>query len=98
MHRIMLSTGNIFFSLVLGAIAFGFVFIKFPGAMSSILDIAAGFKTWLTSRGLSAEYNNWVRVLLEERQLVFMGFTIVTRVLMSVLASLGIAMWGRMTN
>jgi len=98
MHRIMLSTGNIFFSLVLGAIAFGFVFIKFPGTMSSILDIAAGFKAWLTSRGLSAEYNNWVRVLLEERQLVFMGFTIVTRVLMSVLASLGVAMWGRMTN
>jgi hypothetical protein len=64
MKQVLLSTGNVFASLVLGALAFGFVFM------------------WLTSRGVSPEYNNWMRVLLEERQLVFMGFTIVTRILM----------------
>jgi hypothetical protein len=88
MRAIMLSTGNVFVSLVLGALAFGFVFIKFPGAMEQILNMAAGLKLWLTSRGLSPEYNNWIRVLLEERQLVFMGFTIVTRILMTSLATL----------
>lgn len=84
MLRVLFSTGNIFFSLVLGALAFGFVFIKYPETMSQILDGAAGLKTWLTSRGLSYEYNNWMRVLLEERQLVFMGFTIVMRILLSL--------------
>jgi hypothetical protein len=88
MNRILFSTGNIFTSLVLGALAFGFVFIKFPGAMEQILNVAAGLKLWLTSRGVSPEYNNWIRVLLEERQLVFMGFTIVTRVLIASLMAL----------
>ncbi len=86
MHRFLLSTGNIFVSLVLGAIAFGFVFIKFPSTMDQILNAAGGVKTWLTSRGLDPTYNNWVRVLLEERQLVFMFFTIVMRSILSLLA------------
>jgi zinc transporter ZupT len=88
MKSILFSTGNVVSSLVLGALAFGFVFIKFPGAMEQILNVAAGFKLWLTSRGVSPEYNNWMRVLLEERQLVFMGFTIATRVLMASLGAL----------
>jgi hypothetical protein len=88
MKQVLLSTGNVFVSLVLGALAFGFVFIKFPGLMEQILNLAAELKLWLTSRGVSPEYNNWIRVLLEERQLVFMGFTIVTRVLMVSLVAL----------
>lgn len=84
MLRILLATGNVFVSLVLGAIAFGFVFIKFPTTMAMILDWAAGLKLWITNRGLTAEYNNWVRVLLEERQLVFMGFTILMRIVLSL--------------
>lgn len=92
MTRIFLSTGNIIVSLVLGAILFGFVFIKYPEAMSSILDAAATFKAWIISRGISTEYNNWIRVLLEERQLVFMGFTILARVGLSIL-TYPIVMW-----
>lgn len=95
MLRIALATGNVFFSLVLGAIAFGFVFIKYPATMGSILDAASGLKAWLTSRGLSTEYNNWVRVLLEERQLVFMGFTILMRVVLSAITAAAAALWGR---
>lgn len=87
MLRMLLATGNVFFSLVLGAIAFGFVFIKYPATMGSILDVASGLKAWLTSRGLSTEYNNWVRVLLDERQLVFMGFTVLMRILLSILTA-----------
>jgi hypothetical protein len=63
MRRLLFSTGNILLSLVLGAIAFGFVFLKYPDTMNQILDWASGFKAWLITRGLSPEYNNWVRVL-----------------------------------
>lgn len=85
MTRILLSTGNILVSLVLGALLFGFVFIKYPETMSAILDGAANFKGWLIGLGITTEYNNWIRVLLEERQLVFMGFTIVARIALSIL-------------
>ena len=95
MKSILFSTGNVFSSLVLGALAFGFVFIKYPAAMEQILNLAAGLKLWLTSRGVSPEYNNWIRVLLEERQLVFMGFTIVTRVLIASIAALFSSMMNR---
>ena len=72
MTRIFLSTGNIVLSLILGALLFGFVFLKYPDTMATILEWASSFKSWLISRGLATEYNNWIRVLLEERQLVFM--------------------------
>jgi zinc transporter ZupT len=85
----------VFVSLVLGALAFGFVFLKYPASMATILDWAAGLKLWITNRGLSPEYNNWVRVLLEERQLVFMGFTIVMRVLLSLVTYAGGRLLGR---
>jgi hypothetical protein len=91
MRRLLFSTGNIFLSLVLGAIAFGFVFLKYPDTMNQILDAASGLKTWLITRGLSPEYNNWIRVLLEERQLAFMGFTVVARIALSIVT--GILTW-----
>jgi hypothetical protein len=90
--RILLSTGNILVSLILGALLFGFVFIQYPETMSSILDAASGFKAWLIGLGITTEYNNWIRVLLEERQLVFMGFTILARIGLSIL-TYPIVMW-----
>ena len=95
MRRLLFSTGNIFLSLILGAIAFGFVFLKYPDTMNQILDAASGLKTWLITRGLSPEYNNWIRVLLEERQLVFMGFTIVARIILSIITGTLTWMWDR---
>ncbi|MCB1521304.1 MAG: hypothetical protein KDJ37_12115 [Hyphomicrobiaceae bacterium] len=85
MTRILLSTGNIFVSLILGALLFGFVFLKYPETMSGILDWAASLKAWLIGLGISTEYNNWIRVLLEERQLVFMGFTVLARIALSII-------------
>ncbi len=84
MRRLLFSTGNVVLSLILGAIAFGYVFLVYPEQMAQILDWASGFKSWLITRGISTEYNNWMRVLLEERQLVFMGFTIAARILLSL--------------
>ena len=95
MARILLSAGNIFVSLILGAIAFGFVFLQYPEVMSVILDRATELKAWIISRGLSTEYNNWMRVLLEERQLVFMGFTILMRVVLSIVTYPLALLWER---
>ncbi len=85
MTRVLFSTGNVLVSLVLGALLFGYLFLRFPETFASLLDWAGGFKAWLINRGISTEYNNWIRVLLEERQLVFMGCTIVARIALSIL-------------
>ncbi len=85
MTRILFSTGNVIVSLVLGAILFGVVFLRYPETFASLLDWAGGFKAWLINRGISTEYNNWIRVLLEERQLLFMAFTIFARVALSII-------------
>lgn len=92
MTRMLISTGNIIVSLILGALLFGYVFINYPDLMGAVFDAAASFKSWLINRGLSSEYNNWIRALVEERQLAFMGFTVVARIMLS-LVTLPIVLW-----
>ena len=85
MLRILLSTGNILLSLILGAMLMALVAVYSPETLSVLLSWARGFKSVLTGTGLSAKYNIWLELLLEERQLLFMGFTIFARILLGIL-------------
>lgn len=91
MLRVFLATTNIFVSLVLGALAMGLVWYFSPETMQNLFQFASGVKTWLTSLGIEPTYNNFIWFLIEERQLVFMGFVIVTRVVLSILGAIFIA-------
>jgi hypothetical protein len=91
MLRVFLATTNIFASLVFGALAMGLVWYFSPETMQSMFLAASGVKTWLTSLGLDPKYNNFLLFLIEDRQLVFMGFVIATRVLFAILAAIFIA-------
>lgn len=91
MLRVFLATTNIFTSLILGALAMGAVWYLSPDLMQELFQSASGFKSWLTSLGLEPKYNNFLWFLIEERQLVFMGFVIATRVVMAVVAAIFIA-------
>jgi hypothetical protein len=84
--RLLMSTGNIFLSLVLGAIALAFVGYNDPELLSYLLGWARELKAMITGSGLDPKYNIWLELLLEERQLLFMGFTIFARILLSILA------------
>jgi hypothetical protein len=95
MHRILLSTGNIVVSLLLGAVALAFVGINFPETLDKIINVAGTVKSYLVNTNLAAKYNVWVRLLLEEKQLVFMFFTILARILMSLVTWLVLSMFGR---
>lgn len=90
MLRILLSTGNILLSLILGALLMALVAIYSPETLSELLGWARSFKSLITGTGLSAKYNIWLELLLEERQLLFMGFTIFARILLG-LATLPLA-------
>jgi len=84
--RILLSTGNILLSLILGALLMALVAIYSPETLSTLLGWAHSFKGLITGTGLNAKYNIWLELLLEERQLLFMGFTIFARILLGLLA------------
>jgi hypothetical protein len=88
MLRLLLSTGNIFISLVLGALALAFVGLQSPETLSVLISWARELKIMLTSTGLDPKYNIWLELLLEERQLLFMMFTIAARIVLGIICSL----------
>lgn len=91
MLRVFLATTNIFASLILGALAMGTVWYLSPETIQSLFQSASGLKSWLTNLGIEPKYNNFIWFLIEERQLVFMGFVIATRVALAILAAIFIA-------
>lgn len=93
--RLLMSTGNIFLSLLLGAIALAFVGYNYPEVLSMCLGWARELKAIITNSGLDPKYNIWLELLLEERQLLFMGFTIAARIALSLLTGLGAFALGR---
>lgn len=95
MWRLMLSTSSLFFSLILGALMLGVVGYNSPETLSQLLGYARELKSLITGTGLDPKYNIWVEVLLEERQLLFMFFTIAARLILGILTVLGLALVGR---
>lgn len=87
MLRLLLSTGNIFLSLIIGAIALALVGYNYPETLSQMLGWARELKGWITTRGLDPKYNIWLELLLEERQLLFMFFTIAARIALFIVTA-----------
>jgi hypothetical protein len=84
--RMLLSIGNIVLSLILGALLMAVVAIYSPETLSMMLGWAREFKSLITSTGLNPQYNIWLELLLEERQLLLMFFTIIARIILAILA------------
>lgn len=93
--RLLLGTSTIFLSLVLGAFALAFVGYESPETLSHMLAWARDLKSVLTSTGLDAKYNIWIELILEERQLLFMFFTIGARIVLGIIGALFAALIGR---
>lgn len=85
--QIIGSTVWLFLALVLGAVAMAFCAINLPETLSSLIGVARQVKIWLASSVLPARYNVWLELLLEERQLVFMFFTLAARLFLAVVST-----------
>ena len=72
----------------LGAFALAVVGYNSPETLSTMLGWARDLKSVITSTGIDPKYNIWVELLLEERQLLFMFFTIAARILLGLIAAL----------
>jgi hypothetical protein len=93
--RLLLGTSTIFLSLILGAFALAFVGYESPETLSHMLAWARDLKSVLTNTGLDPKYNIWIELILEERQLLFMFFTIGARIFLGILGGLFGALMGR---
>lgn len=95
MLRLLLSTSTLFFSLILGAFLLAVVGYNSPALLHELIGYAGDLKGIITSTGLDPKYNIWVELLLEERQLLFMFFTIAARIILGLSWGLIAVLMGR---
>jgi hypothetical protein len=89
MTSVLIASANIFFSLILGAVALVVVGLNFPEVFSHIIDGAGWVRDELTGTDLDVKYNNWIRLFIDEKQITLMFFTIVSRVALALVVAGG---------
>jgi hypothetical protein len=75
-------------TILLGAFAFAATAIQQPTLMRELLSVARQIPEHFEASGLSDEYLVWVDILLGGDKLVFIGYLIVARIVVGVLAGL----------
>ena len=93
--RFFLSLGNVFFSLILGAVALGAGLFYFPDATLQLFKWAGSLRETLLSGNWPSRYEVVLRVLVEERQIVYMGFVLAARIIVGLLIMLVQRLVGR---
>jgi hypothetical protein len=94
--RYFLSIGNVLTSFVLGALAMIFCWLYFPDQFVQIVRAAGGVREWVVSRNWPPRYEGALRLLLHDQTLVFVGFTLVTRIIVgAIIALVSRMIWGR---
>ncbi len=95
MSSVLIASANIFFSLLLGAVALVIVGLNFPEVFSHIIDGAGWLRDELTGTDLDVKYNNWIRLFIDEKQVTLMFFTIVSRIALALVVAGGRAVISR---
>jgi hypothetical protein len=93
--RFFLSLGNVFFSLILGAVALGVGLFYFPDATLQLFKWAGALRETIISGNWPARYEVVMRALVDERQIVYMGFVLATRIAVGILIVLAYKLTGR---
>jgi hypothetical protein len=84
--RFFLSLGNVAFSLILGAVALGFFWYNFPDTTLQLFRWAGSIREGVISGNWPAKYEVILRALVDERQIVYMGFVLASRIVVGLLA------------
>ncbi len=85
--RLLGSMINIFLSVLVGALVFALVGWKFPETMQTLLLNGGWVEDQIDTAGLPAQMNIWVIFLIQSEQIVFLGFVIISRMILAVLGS-----------
>jgi hypothetical protein len=92
--RFFLSLGNVFFSLILGAVALGIGLFYFPDATLQLFKWAGSIREALISGTWPARYEVVLRALVDERQIVYMAFVLASRFLVGLVIMLAYKLTG----
>ena len=84
MLRVFFSIGNIVVSLLLGAVLLALVGVHSPETLSASLRWAHSVKEIITGTALDPHYNVWIEFLLDDRQLVFMFYVVLARIILGL--------------
>jgi hypothetical protein len=87
MMRILFSSFSFVMTVIIGAVAFAFTAIEFPGIMRELIARAQTLPAYLSSAGLSDTYMVWVDILLSGDKLVLLGFVMAARIVVAILSS-----------
>jgi vacuolar-type H+-ATPase subunit I/STV1 len=80
--RFLASFGNVFFSLILGVIAMGFLLVYFPAEFNATLRTASVLREWIISHVWSERAEGILRLLLQDHQLLLMSIVLTVRFLL----------------
>lgn len=95
-RRTSISIGSIAISMVLGHIALAYVGIFYPERLEGMIEVAGMVKRWIVGAGIPSKYNVWIRLLLEEKSLLFMFFSLMARVFILIVTGLAGLGWRAM--
>lgn len=86
--RVLFISVSFFFTMILGALAFAFTAMNYPGTMRSLMAGAEQLRNQLSTFGISDSYMVWIDILLQGDNLVLMGFIVVARIFIAILGSI----------
>lgn len=90
-----LSLANVFFSLILGAVALGIFWYYFPDSTLQLFRWAGALRESIVSGNWPARYEIIIRALVDERQIVYMGFVLATRIIVGIVIMIVYKLLGR---
>ena len=93
--RFLLSLGNVFSSLVIGAVALATVWIYLPNVALQLFRWAASIRDWVVLANWPPQYEVALRFFVDERQIVYVGFVLASRIIVGLLIILVARMLGR---
>ena len=79
------SFSNFFLSIVLGAFAMGTFWYYYPDQFVQLQRSASAIREWIVAHSWSARSESIFRFLLEDRQLLLVGFVLVIRFFLGLL-------------
>jgi hypothetical protein len=93
--RFLLSVGNVFASLIIGALALAVVWIYVPNVALRLFRWAASVRDWVVLANWPPQYEVALRFFVDERQIVYLGFVLASRIVIGLLIILVAKMMGR---
>jgi hypothetical protein len=83
--KLFISLSSFAFTMIVALVAFTYTIINFPTTMRDLLAGAQHVRDHFSLLGLPDSYMIWVDILLQPTQIVFVGFSIATRLAIEII-------------